>query len=78
MHPVQPSFQIFIEGNLASTLYDSQLAGSSNLPSFCRINRINHCLGVCQCKITVSVETSPWESFTCAIKLNILDRISHP
>ena len=63
MHPVQPSFQVYIEGNFPSALYDCRFAESIVV------------LGVC--KTTVSVETSPGESFTCAIKLNILDSISH-
>ena len=71
-----PSFKVSIDGNVASAAYNSQLAGSSILLTFCtgRINRICYRLGVCN--TTVTVETSTGVYFTCAIKLRISDKFS--
>lgn len=74
MHSALASFKVSIDGNVASAAYNSQLAGSSILLTFCRINRICYRLGVCN--TTVTVETSTGVYFTCAIKLRLSDKFS--
>jgi hypothetical protein len=77
MDSAQASFQVSVDGNVAtSAIYDSQLAESFILLTFCSINHMHHRLGVCS--TTVTVRISSGEYFTCAIKLKVLDRLSHP
>ena len=68
---VLASFEVSINGNFARAAYDSQLAESSILLSFCSINRIYYRFGICNS--TVTVKTSTGEFFTCAINLRISD-----
>lgn len=73
----RPSFQVFVNGNVASALYDSQLAESSISLSFYKIHQIYHRLGVCN--TTVAVETSSnRDYFTCAIRFRVLDTPTTP
>ena len=79
LSPISMSLQcISIDGNVASTAYDFQLAESLILLSFCTVNHIYNQFGVCNTTVTVKISTG--ELFTCAIKLRILDMIPlvHP
>jgi hypothetical protein len=72
-------FNISIDGNVASAVYNSQLTESSIFWSFCTVNHIFCRLG--SCTTTVTVEIGAQETFTCAIKLGmIFDSVSpdHP
>ena len=59
MDPTPASIQVSVNGNITQALYDSQLAYSFILLSFCNINHLYyHCLDVCNTVTTVAVAYS--------------------
>ena len=70
MHPTTPaSFQVSVDGNVAQAVYDLQLPDSFVSVSYCDINHLPHCFGVCNSAIAVELHTGQY--FSCVMKLKI-------
>jgi hypothetical protein len=74
MRSAQVSFPVSIRGNVTVALYDSRLAESCILMSFCSSNHLYHHLNVCD--TTVTVEISRGKYFSSLIKLRVLEGIA--